>query len=99
MTPALLIAALWLAFAGSHMALSSQRWRPRIVASLGDERRFQGLYSLIALAIFVPLVTIYFRHEHEGPYVGTLAGVPGLRWLMFIAAAQDSHISRERAVT
>jgi uncharacterized membrane protein len=84
MTPALLIAALWLAFAGSHMALSSRQWRPRIIAALGDERRFQGLYSLIALAIFVPLVTIYFRHKHEGPYLGTLAGVPGLRWLMFI---------------
>jgi uncharacterized membrane protein len=84
MTPALLIAALWLAFAGSHMALSSQRWRARIVAALGDERRFQGLYSLIALAIFVPLVTIYFRHEHEGPYLGRLVESPGLRWLMFI---------------
>ncbi len=84
MTPALLIAALWLAFAGSHMALSSQRWRPRIVAALGDERRFQGVYSLIALAIFVPLVTIYFRHKHEGPYLGRLIESPGLRWVMFI---------------
>jgi uncharacterized membrane protein len=84
MTAALLLAVLWLAFAGSHMALSSQRWRPRIVAALGEERRFQGVYSLVALAIFVPLVTIYFRHKHEGPYLGTLAGVPGLRWLMFI---------------
>lgn len=84
MTPALLIAALWLAFAASHMALSSQRWRPRIVAALGDERRFQGLYSLIALAIFVPLVAIYFRHKHEGPYLGQLFETPGLHWLMFI---------------
>jgi uncharacterized membrane protein len=84
MTPALLIAALWLAFAGTHMALSSRAWRPRIVAALGDERRFQGVYSLVALAIFVPLVAIYFRHKHEGPYLGTLAGVPGLRWLMFV---------------
>src|SRR5688572_29479656 len=84
MTLALLIAALWLAFAGSHMALSSRRWRPRIVAALGDEFRFQGLYSLVALVIFVPLVAIYFRHKHEGPYLGTLAGLPGLRWLMFI---------------
>jgi uncharacterized membrane protein len=84
MTPALLIAGLWLAFAASHMALSSQHWRPRIIAALGDERRFQGLYSLIALAIFVPLVALYFRHKHEGTYLGMLAGLPGLRWLMFI---------------
>jgi uncharacterized membrane protein len=84
MTSALLIAALWLAFAASHMALSSRRWRPKLVTALGEERRFLGLYSLIALAIFVPLVAIYFRHKHEGPYLGTLAGVPGLRWLMFL---------------
>ena len=29
-------------------------------------------------------MAIYFRHKHEGPYLGTLAGLPGLRWLMFI---------------
>src|SRR5688572_8553731 len=84
MTAALVIAALWVAFAASHMVLSSQRWRPKFVAALGEERRFLGLYSLIALAIFVPLVTIYFRHKHEGPYLGTLAELPGQRWLMFI---------------
>jgi len=87
MDTALLIAALWLAFAGSHMVLSSRRLRPRIVAALGDERRFRGLYSLVALGIFVPLVAIYFRHKHEGPYIGTLAGVPGLRALMFASMA------------
>ena len=83
MNAALWIAALWVAFAASHMALSSRNVRPKVIAALGDEFRFQGLYSLIALAIFVPLVTIYFRHKHEGPYLGSLAGVPGLRWLMF----------------
>src|SRR5688572_2989498 len=83
MDSALGIAALWLAFAGSHMVLSSRGLRPRIVAALGNEFRFQGLYSLIALGIFVPLVATYFRHKHEGPYLGSLAGVPGLRWLMF----------------
>lgn len=85
MDSALVIAALWIAFAGSHMTLSSRSYRPRIVAALGDERRFQGLYSLIALATFVPLVAIYFRHKHAGPYLFTLADhVPGLRGLMFI---------------
>jgi len=84
MIAALLITGLWLAFAGSHLALSSRRWRPRLIAALGDERRFQGLYSLIALATFVPLVAIYFRHKHEGPYLGRLAEAPGLRASMFI---------------
>jgi uncharacterized membrane protein len=85
MEHALLIAALWIAFAGSHMLLSSERVRPRIIAALGDERRFQGLYSLVALGIFVPLVATYFRHKHEGPYLGRLFQSPGLRWAMFIA--------------
>jgi uncharacterized membrane protein len=83
MNTALLIAALWVAFGASHLALSSRRWRPRIVAALG-ERTFQGLYSVLALAIFVPLVATYFRNKHAGPYLGTLSGVPGLRWLMFV---------------
>jgi uncharacterized membrane protein len=66
------------------MALSSPRLRPRLVAALGDERRFQGLYSLVALGIFVPLVATYFRHKHEGPYLGRLFETPGPRWLMFL---------------
>jgi len=83
MDAALLIAALWVVFAASHMALSSLRWRPWLVAALG-ERAFQGLYSLIALAVFVPLVTVYFRNRHDGPYLGSLAGVPGLHWLVLV---------------
>ncbi len=86
MSTALLLAALWIAFAVSHMALSSQSWRPRLVTALG-ERAFQGLYSLVALGIFVPLVAIYFGNKHTGPYLGTLAGVPGMRWLMYVGMA------------
>jgi uncharacterized membrane protein len=74
------IAALWVLFAATHMALSSQRWRPRLVAKLGD-RGFQGVYSGIALAIFVPLVSIYYSHKHSGPYLWTLSRLPGVRWL------------------
>jgi uncharacterized membrane protein len=82
MTTALVLAGLWIAFGGSHIALSSQRWRPKLVAALG-ERGFLIVYSAIALGIFVPLVTIYFRHKHAGPFLGSLSGVPGLRWLMY----------------
>lgn len=83
MSTALLIAGLWVVFGASHMALSSQRWRPRWVAALG-ERAFLGVYSALALAIFVPLVAIYFRNKHAGPYLGTLAGIPGMRWIMYV---------------
>src|SRR5262245_47949811 len=74
------IAALWVLFAGTHMALSSQRFRPRLVAALGA-RGFQGVYSLVALATFVPLVATYYAHKHSGPYLWTLSQLPGLRWL------------------
>ena len=74
------IAALWILFAATHMALSSQRFRPRLVARLGN-RGFQGVYSLLALAIFVPLVSTYYAHKHAGPYLWTLSQLPGVRWL------------------
>lgn len=80
------IAGLWLAFAATHMGMSSQRFRPRLVAALGD-RAFQGVYSLVALAIFVPLVAVYFRHKHEGAPLWTLGGVPGLRTAMMLGMA------------
>ena len=56
----------WLLFGGSHIALSSPRLRPRLVARLG-ERPFQGFYSLVAFATLVPLFGYYFRHKHAGP--------------------------------
>jgi uncharacterized membrane protein len=76
------IAALWLAFALTHMGLSSQRFRPRLVGVLGD-RGFLGVYSLVALAIFIPLVSTYFGHKHEGAFFWYLGHLAPLRWLMY----------------
>jgi len=75
------ILLLWAAFAASHMGLSSDRLRPRLVARLG-ERGFTALYALLALAIFIPLVSAYFDGKHTGPLLWSLGGVPGVRWLM-----------------
>lgn len=83
MTTALVLVALWLAFGASHMALSSLRLRPRLVAALG-EGPFLGLYSATALAIFVPLVAVYFRHKHAGPHLWSLGALPGLRGAMMV---------------
>lgn len=82
MDAALGLLALWLAFAATHMGLSSRRLRPSLVRALG-ENGFAGVYSLLALAIFVPLVWVYFGHKHEGAYLGSLAGTPGLRYVMY----------------
>jgi uncharacterized membrane protein len=74
------IVALWLLFGGTHMALSGQRLRPGLVARLGDEG-FRGIYSLLALAIFVPLVWTYYAHRHTGPYLWQLSRLPGVSWI------------------
>jgi uncharacterized membrane protein len=82
MEAALAIGALWILFAATHMILSSIALRPRLVASLGD-RGFLGVYSLIALATFVPLVWVYFTHKHAGPHLWYLGSLPGMRWLVY----------------
>jgi uncharacterized membrane protein len=86
MNPVLTIVLLWLAFGTSHIVLSSLWLRGRLVAALG-EKGFLGLYSLISLAAFVPLVSFYFSHKHQG----LLLWAPGLgsggRSLMFVAMA------------
>lgn len=59
------ITAWWIAFGATHILLSSQRLRPVLVAKLG-ERRFLGLYSFVALATFIPLVSTYAGARHAG---------------------------------
>jgi uncharacterized membrane protein len=56
----------WLLFGGTHLLLSSSFVRPQLIARLGD-RPFLGVYSLIAVATFLPLVIFYARHKHAGP--------------------------------
>ena len=76
----------WLAFAATHMGLSSAPVRTRLVASLG-ERGFLGVYSLVAFATFIPLVSTYFAHKHEGPFLWYLGAAPVLRWIMYAGMA------------
>lgn len=65
-TAVFVITVLWLAFAVSHVTLSSNPMRPRAVRLFG-ERLFQGLYSLVAFAVFVPLVLVFAGNKHAGP--------------------------------
>ena len=68
----------WLAFGATHTILSSLRLRPHFIARLGA-RGFQGLYSLVAFATFIPLVMVYFANKHSGPPLWNLAAIPGVR--------------------
>jgi uncharacterized membrane protein len=78
------IVALWCLFAATHMGMSSRALRPRLVATLG-ERGFAGFYSLVALAVFVGLVGLYWTHRHQGALVYTppALGVAGL-WALYV---------------
>jgi uncharacterized membrane protein len=62
MTPLALAAA---AFVGTHFLLSHPL-RPGLVARLG-ERRFQGLYSLVALVTFGAMIWAYGRVGRQPP--------------------------------
>ena len=83
MSPTARIVLLWLAFAGSHLTLSSIPVRRRLIAAIGEDF-FRVLYSLIALAIFIPLVIIYFRHKHDGPVLWMLPHTTALLWTMYV---------------
>jgi uncharacterized membrane protein len=50
------------------VVLSSNPLRPKAVRLLG-ERLYQGLYSLVAFAIFVPLVLVYSGNKHLEPLI------------------------------
>ncbi|RIL00873.1 MAG: hypothetical protein DCC71_18370 [Proteobacteria bacterium] len=78
------IAALWLLFAATHMGMSSRSLRPRLVAALG-ERGFLGVYSLVAIAVFVALVWLYMANRHEGAllYQPAALGAVGL-WIFYV---------------
>jgi uncharacterized membrane protein len=80
------IALLWAAFALTHLGLSSLRLRPRLVSALG-EWRFRGVYSGIALGLFVPLVSIYLGGKHAGTWIYQLPRGPALRWLVYVGMA------------
>jgi uncharacterized membrane protein len=83
MTPTLEVLSLWLGFAGSHMLLSSAAVRGPLVARIG-EGPFRGLYSLVAFAFFVPLVSIYLANKHAGPLLWSLPRGPGLLIVMWV---------------
>ena len=79
MSPAATVALLWLGFAGTHIGLSSVSVRRALVDRLG-ERPFQGVYTLVAFAFFVPLVWTFFAHKHAGRWLWLVERGPALRW-------------------
>ena len=83
MSPTVSVALLWIAFTATHLGLASVRVEPKLRGKLGDAG-FLGLYSAVALTIFVPLVSIYFGNRHAGPWLWTVEVGPVLRALLYL---------------
>jgi uncharacterized membrane protein len=83
MIATLVILLLWLGFATTHMGLASVRVRPLLVDRLG-ERVYLGFYSLVSLALFVPLFWFYLMHKHAGPQLWSIALTPPARYGFYL---------------
>ena len=83
MSPTASIVLLWTAFTTTHLGLARVSVEPRLRARLGDTG-FLGLYSLVALALFIPLMTIYFSNRHAGPWLWVITVGPVLRVLLYL---------------
>lgn len=86
MTPVIVVAALWLLFAGSHVVLGIAPIRGPLVRRLG-ELGFTLVFYVVAAASFAALVTYYTAHRFEGPPGLGLANNAALRWLLMVVVA------------
>ena len=86
MSPTLQVLSWWAAFAGSHLILSSQPVRSRLVSRLGASA-FQAAYSLLVLGLFIPLVMTYFANKHAGPLLWSIPPGPLTLWTVYVGSA------------
>jgi uncharacterized membrane protein len=81
--------ALWTGlFVGMHFLLSSEPVRTRLVGRVGAQP-FRGIYSLVAIGTFIPMVVVFGHNKHAGAMLWNLRGAPaarGLTWLLMFAA-------------
>ena len=76
--------ALWaILFLAGHFILSSDPVRGMIAGALG-EQPFRGIYSLIALGTFIPLVIVFAHHKHTGAMLWNLRAAEPVRWLVWL---------------
>lgn len=92
MTPAVVVAALWLLFGGSHIGLATRSVRARLVARLG-EMGFTTLFYVVAAVSFAWLVAYYAAHRFEGMPGLALAGTSVWRWGLMIAIVAGLMLS------
>ena len=68
--------ALWTGlFVGMHFLLSSEPVRTRLVGRVGAQP-FRGIYSLVAIGTFIPMVVVFGHNKHAGAMLWNLRGAP-----------------------
>jgi uncharacterized membrane protein len=75
-------------FVGSHFLLSAEPVRVRLVGLVG-EQPFRGIYSIVAIGTFVPMVVAFGHHKHAGVMLWYLRGdfpARALTWILMFAA-------------
>lgn len=88
MDPVLAIAMWGALFVGSHLLISSDLVRPRLIGAIGAQP-YRGVYSLVAFATLIPLIMAFGHHKHAGTLLWYLRDTPPFRWitwLMMLAA-------------
>jgi uncharacterized membrane protein len=81
--------ALWTGlFVGTHFLLSSGPIRAWLVGLVGAQP-FRGIYSLIAIGTFIPMVLAFGHNKHAGAMLWYLRNYPAARaltWVLMFAA-------------
>jgi uncharacterized membrane protein len=81
--------ALWTTlFVGMHFLLSSKTVRATLVGLVGAQA-FRGIYSLVVIGAFIPMVVVFGHNKHAGVMVWNLRSDPvarGLTWFLMFAA-------------
>jgi uncharacterized membrane protein len=81
--------ALWASlFVGMHFLLSSRSIRGRLISLFG-EQAFRGIYSLVAIGTFIPMLVVFGHNKHAGAMLWNLRGdaaARGLTWFLMFAA-------------
>ena len=75
-------------FVGMHLLLSSGPIRARLIALLGIQP-FRGVYSIVAIGTFIPMLLAFGHNKHAGMMLWNLRDDPvarGMTWLLMFAA-------------
>jgi uncharacterized membrane protein len=75
-------------FIGTHLLLSSVPLRARLVALLGLQP-FRGIYSLLAIGTFIPMLIVFGHNKHAGVMLWNLRDQVAARsvtWFLMFAA-------------